>query len=121
MTSFAANIPTPLGLIHRVVWAPISATGPAVATIAANAGPGQSLLVLGYLLIASGNCVALTFESSGGTILSGPYTHAAQSGNVAPFSQSGHFPVPKGEDLQLGISDAISVGGHIIYGVIQKG
>jgi hypothetical protein len=81
---------------------------------------GYFIVVLGYLLVASGD-IEVAFESSGGLIVSGPYTVAQNGGNISTSASIGQFVCKKNEDLVLDLAAPIHVGGHVIFGLIKGG
>src|ERR1700742_1998046 len=67
-----------------------------------------------FMIVCSG-AVTVTWESSGGTVLSGPTTYAANGGCAPPFCPLGHFDTLSGEGLILVLSSNVQVGGHLVY------
>lgn len=79
--------------------------------------PLKRIVVLELKIVCAG-AVACTWESSGGTILDGPCSFAAGSGEYEAPAANGHFETEIGEALVLYLSDAVQVGGHVRYGLI---
>jgi len=76
---------------------------------------GKKLRVLDYLIVASGD-VDATFQSeagSGATDLTGPLDLTTNSGAAAGFNPFGHFETVAGEKLNLNLSGAVQVSGHL--------
>lgn len=96
--------------------APINASSSGNNTIVA-AVTGKTIVVLKYKYIASGAVIA-TWESSGGTILDGPCSLAANGGAQEPHNDHGHFAAVYGEALVLNLSAAVQVGGSLVYCLI---
>lgn len=78
---------------------------------------GKSIMVMQYDLVAAGD-VAVTFQSSGGTVVNGPRAFAANGGISSPYAPHGHFKTAKGEGLVLNLGGAVQVGGSILYGLV---
>lgn len=80
-----------------------------------SAVTGKKICVVEYLLVASG-AVTATWQSSGGTVISGPYSLASGGGNTRPRGVRGcHFATASGEGLVLYLSGATQVGGDLVY------
>lgn len=82
-------------------------------TVVAGVG-SKKLRVLSYVLMASGT-VNAKFQSSTGGDITGLLYMVANTGASSGFSPVGHFETVAGEDLQLNLSAAIAVGGHLTY------
>lgn len=78
---------------------------------------GYQIVVIQYKLVCSA-AVAVTWESSGGTVLDGPCSFAANGGVSEPPNDYGHFASVRGEGLSLFLSTATQVGGHIVWGLL---
>lgn len=81
---------------------------------------GKKIRVLGYVLVAGG-AVNARFESDAdGTALTGVMTLAAAGDVIAPgYNPSGHFETVAGELLNLELSGAVSVDGHLTYVLVD--
>lgn len=80
--------------------------------------PGSVIRVVALTLLASGDVAAII--KSGSTALSGPIDLAlAGNGFVLPHAPPGEswLTTNDGEDLYLNLSDAVSVGGWLVYEV----
>jgi len=76
---------------------------------------GAKIRVLAYVLVASAAVTVRFEDGAGGTALSGQMQLAANGGAVAPFSPVGWFETTANTLLNLELSGAISVDGHLIY------
>lgn len=99
----------------------ISVTSSGANTLVA-AVPGFRITVTGYVLISAGT-VDVTFKSSTTTNLSGAMPLTAQAGASAPLAWSfgrreGWFTTAVGELLNLNLSAAVGVYGHLTYELI---
>lgn len=74
----------------------------------------KKLRVLSYVLVANA-AVNAKFQSATGGDISGLLYCAANTGASSGFSPVGHFQTAAGEDLQLNLSGAVAVGGHLTY------
>lgn len=74
---------------------------------------GKKLRVLSYILVAAGT-VSVKFRSAS-TDKTGAMPLVANSGIASGFCQVGHFETAVGEALNLNLSDAIAIGGHVTY------
>lgn len=75
---------------------------------------GKNIRVLNYVLVASGGANTVTWRSA----TAGPVTGGmglAANGGVSAESQFGLFQTTAGEALQINLSAATSVDGHITY------
>jgi hypothetical protein len=83
-------------------------------TILAAVNP-KKIRVLSYVLVASA-AVTVRFESgASGTALTGQMQLAANGGVVAPYNPLGHFETASNTLLNLELSGANSVDGHLTY------
>lgn len=96
---------------------------PKFVSIAASASGDNTLVsgvaskkirVLSYVLMSNGT-VNAKFQSSTGGDITGLLYLVANTGASSGFSPVGHFETVAGEDLQLNLSGAIAVGGHLTY------
>ena len=78
---------------------------------------GKRIVVLLYTLVCS-DAVTVTWEASGGSVLSGPCAFAANGGISVPQAEFGHMATPVGEALVLDLSGAVQVGGHALVAVV---
>jgi hypothetical protein len=114
------SAPTPIAVTAN---SPISQT---VAVNASSAGPnlivagvpGGSIRVLSYVLAGVGP-VTLTWESSGGMLLSGPMIFPGTVSIAVPYNPVGQFSTLPGESLMLFLDSASQVGGHITFEIAQ--
>lgn len=93
--------------------APINASASGANAIVAGA-PGRTIVVLGYVFVAAG-AVEVTWESGGGSLLSGPMSVGANGGVSLAYNEKGHFWTLPGESLVMDLSGAVVVGGHLLY------
>ena len=99
-------------------YAPINASAFGSNTVVA-AVLNKRIRVVHYVAIAAGS-VTVTWQSAS-TALSGPMALAANggmapaSGVSSPSGIFGQFQTEAGEALNLSLSGAISVGGHLTY------
>lgn len=97
----------------RLRFAPIAATT-AGATVVIPAVPEKRFTVLSYVCNASA-ATTIKFADVTGD-LTGEFTIAnAESGLDPSFSPIGHFRTRKGEALSIVLSEAVTVGGHLVY------
>ena len=75
---------------------------------------GKEIRVISYVLVASGGANTLFWNSSVGGALSGGMG-LADTGGISAQSQTGLFETVAGEALELNLSAATSVDGHISY------
>jgi hypothetical protein len=80
--------------------------------------PGFVIVAVQWLLISSAQ-MNITWQSSGGTVLSGPLPAAANGGALASYSPVGWFQTPTGEGLTLFLGGANQVGGSVSYVVVD--
>lgn len=79
-----------------------------------SAVANKKIRVLQFLMVCAGS-VNCTWESSGGSTLSGPLPFAANGGTAPPYCPVGHFETVTGEGLVLNLGSAVQVGGHLVY------
>jgi len=102
--------------IHQVKYAVISADGGTDIQVAAVTG--KAIVVLSYLMSAAGaTVVKWQSKPSGAAVeLSGQGLALAANGSVsAAYSPSGLLATASGAALQLTLSAAEDVGGHLTY------
>lgn len=76
---------------------------------------GKRIRVVSYFLVNT-TAQTIRFESAaGGTALTGQMALANNGVLEAPFNPMGHFQTVKGELLNLELSGATSVDGHLTY------
>jgi hypothetical protein len=119
MARVGTPIQTAFGLVTTLITDNVDFTGSGEHFISADEGASYGVVVFAYKLICSDAVTALTLEASGGEVLDGPYHHLESGGSVEAYNPQGHFLVPAGERLVLGLSDAIHVGGKISYGLVK--
>ena len=97
---------------------------PKFATIAASSSGDNTLVaavvskkirVLSYTLVAAGAVVCRFEDGAGGTAKSGQMALAANGVLTVPFSPVGHFETTANTLLNLELSGAVSVAGHVCY------
>lgn len=81
---------------------------------------GIVLIVFQYSFVCAG-AVTVSWESSGGTVISGAQAYAANGGIERVWRDHGCFRTLKGEGLVLDLSGAVQVGGDLMYGEIEVG
>lgn len=94
-------------------FAAIAASSSGDNTLVSGVG-SKKLRVLSYVLMSNGT-VNAKFQSSTGGDISGLLYMVANTGASSGFSPVGHFQTVAGEDLQLNLSGAVAVGGHLTY------
>lgn len=99
-----------LSLIPR--FASVSASSSGDNEIVAANGTNK-IRVLGYVLVSSGTVNAKWRSAT--TDKSGLLYFVANTGVSAPFSPVGHLETAAGAALNLNLSGAVAVGGHIVY------
>jgi hypothetical protein len=75
---------------------------------------GKKLRVLNYVLMSNGT-VNAKFQSSTAGDITGLLYLVANTGASSSFNPVGHFETVSGEALELNLSGAIAVGGHLSY------
>ena len=75
---------------------------------------GKKIRVLQFMVVCAG-AVTTTWESSGGSVISGPSAFSQNGGAAPPYCPIGHFETLVGEGLVLNLGSAVQVGGHLIY------
>lgn len=85
------------------------------------AATGKKIRVYAYALVASGGANTVRWESgTGGTALTGQMSLAATTGQlVVPFNPLGHFETAESALLNLELSAATSVDGHITWAYVD--
>lgn len=105
--------PFPLSQVYEVaINASSSGNNVVVAGVA-----GKRIVPIYIKVIASG-AVTASWQSSGGTVLDGPCSLAANGGYVEPYTPTGHFSTLSGEDLDLNLGSSVQVGGNIKYYIV---
>jgi len=100
----------PTGQRFAVIDASVSGDNTIVALVA-----GAKIRVLSYALVCAA-AVDVRFESNaGGAALTGLMSFDANGGISVPHSWVGHFETVAGQLLNLELSGAIQVSGHITY------
>jgi len=81
---------------------------------------GKIILVTSYVIVASGGAqTLLRWESgAGGTALTGEMDLGADLSLIAPYNAGGHFQCAISTLLNLQITAATSVDGHVSYVLI---
>lgn len=102
-----------------VLFATVAASQSGDNTIIA-AVTGKKIRVLGYMLVGAG-AVDVFFQSgAAGDVISGTMAIAAAGGTIAaPPSGLGYFETDKSELLNLNLSGAIAVSGHLTYQLVK--
>jgi hypothetical protein len=101
------------GIFYPNLKADINASSNGANTIVA-ASAGMIVIALQPVIVCSG-AVTVTWESSGGTIIGGPMSYAANGGYAPPLNPHGHFQTLVNEGLVLFLSAGTQVGGHLDY------
>lgn len=97
-----------------VKYAVIDASASGNNTIVA-AVTGKKLRVISLFYLAAGT-VTCTFQSgAGGTAITGPLPHTAQTGAVLNYNEDGWFETAAGSLLNLNLNAAIAVAGALSY------
>jgi hypothetical protein len=99
-------------------YAAISASSSGSNTVVA-AVTGKRIRVLSYVMVAAGDVTA-TWKSasnniSGGMALAANGGAAPSAGQATPGGLIGQFETNQGEALNLNLSAAVSVAGHLTY------
>lgn len=101
----------PVGPIKHAV---ISAAGVGDNTVVENTGSGKRVVILSYVLVAAG-AVSIQWQDETSN-LSGVMPLAANGGIAARGSQEEPLlETGVGSDLQLNLSAAVAVTGHLTY------
>ncbi len=79
---------------------------------------GKRIRVHSYVLVGSGTVTARFESAAGGTALTGQMTMAAGNVICAPHNPMGWFDTVAGELLNLELSGATSVDGHLTYSLV---
>jgi hypothetical protein len=111
---------TPVLQNTAVKYAVIDAATSGDNTIVAAQGPGKKIRVLSYVLVSAGTVTARFESAAGGTALTGQMTTAVNSVIPAGYNPFGHFETAANELLNLELSGAVSVDGHLAYVVIEN-
>lgn len=93
-------------------FAPISAAASGATSVVA-AVTGKRIRVLGYVFMAAAAGTVL-FRGTV-TALTGAFPVVANSGVASAASPMGQFQTPVGEALNIVLSAAFAVGGHVVY------
>ena len=93
--------------------AAISATASGINRLVASV-PGKQIRVLQYLLV-SATPISVDFRTGEITSLTGVMALSANGGVAASLSTLGHFETMPGMDLNLNLSAAGNVAGHLTY------
>jgi len=93
---------------------PIQASSSGVNQIIAGQA-GYKIRILNYVIVASG-AVNVKWQS-GSTDVTGLLYLAANGGVSAPYANDGHFATANGDDLNLNLSGATAVGGHVTVAI----
>lgn len=81
---------------------------------------GKRIAVYGYVLVAAGAVTARFESGAGGTALTGQMSFAANGGVSCPLSSGkAWFITTTSQALNLELSSAVSVAGHITYEYID--
>jgi hypothetical protein len=97
--------------------AAINASASGANTVVAGV-PGMVIIALQFLVISTTQ-FNVTWQASGGTLLTGPLPVAANGGACAPYSPVGWLETPIGEGLSLFLGSANQVGGEVVYVVLD--
>lgn len=101
----------------------VNANASSLNVVVAAPGPTQKIGVKNYVLVAAG-AVNATWQS-GGNALSGAMTFAAAGGSLVASTGGTRidpeylFVTNPGEALQLNLSAAVGVNGHLAYDVFS--
>lgn len=102
-----------------VKYAAIAASSNGDNTIVA-AVEGYKIRVLGYVMVGAGAVNAFWQSAAAGDVLSGTMAIAAAGGKIeAALNGLGHFETNKGELLNLNLSGAVAVAGHLTYQLVK--
>ena len=74
---------------------------------------GKKIRVLSYAIVGAG-AVSAKFRS-GTTDITGAMSFAANGGAAVGFSPVGHFETAAGSALNVNLSGAVAVAGHLTY------
>jgi hypothetical protein len=113
------SMSTPVTLNTAVKYAVIDHATSGDNTIVA-AVAGKKIRVLSYVLASAGTVTARWESGAGGTALSGQMTTAVNSVIEASFNPYGHFETAADALLNLELSGAVSVDGHLSYILIEN-
>lgn len=105
--------------IGPVLFAPIAASSSGDNTILAGIA-GMKIRVLGYTIVGAGAVNAFFQSGAAGDALTGTMAIAAAGGGVSVTpSGLGQFETDEGELLNLNLSSAVSVAGHLTYQLVK--
>lgn len=79
-----------------------------------SAVASKKVLVLKFSIVAAG-AVNATFQSSGGSALTGPLPLGANGGIGGAYCPIGHFQSLSGEGLDINLGGATQVSGYLVY------
>jgi hypothetical protein len=101
------------GALYEPKHAMIAASSSGDNAVIAAAPAGFMHIVLAYMLVTA---AAVTVKwKSGSTDITGGMTFDAKSGTNAPLNQLGWFKTAAAEALNVNLSGAIGVNGHLTY------
>ena len=109
-TDVMQNANTALTPKYAIIDAATSGNNTLIAAVAA-----KNIRVLAYVLVASDAVTARFEDGAGGTALSGQMQLGANGGVSAGFNPAGWFETSDNTLLNLELSDATSVDGHLTY------
>lgn len=78
----------------------------------------KKIRVLAYSLVCDAAVAVRWYSGLAGTALSGAMSFGANGGISAPFSPVGHFETAAATLLNLNLSSAVGVRGHLVYATI---
>lgn len=105
---------------EQVLFAAITASASGATQVVAAAtlnGTARKIRVVSYVIVANA-AVNVKFQSHTAGDLTGLLYNAANGGVAAPFSPVGWFETVAGEALDINLSGAVAVGGHLTYTLI---
>jgi len=100
--------------LTAVISAASSGDNTVVAAVASH-----KIRVLSYVLVAAGSVTARWESGAGGTAKTGVMTLAAGVPLVVPLEREGHFETAVAALLNLELSGAVQVSGHLTYCLVQ--
>ena len=83
----------------------------------ASPGPGRQICVTSYVLICTGGANSITWKSAANA-LSGAMGFAANGGIACPASDAPWLVCNQNEALNINLSAATAVAGHLTYRII---
>ena len=116
-----ASVRQPGGDSREIKHAAISGATSGNNTLVA-AVTGKKIRVLSYTIIADSAVDARFEDGAGGTALSGQMllgTSSDSGGVIAPYSPVGHFETSAATLLNLELSAAVQVSGHLTYEEVE--